>query len=146
MRINSVFSRRAVVTLVAVLGLSLISGGASAARKKAPNIEGQWQGVLNATGFPPTPYTFNITDQKKNGKFTGQANFPEIAPVSLSGKIQPNRKVKAKFNGDINGDPIVFAIKVKVSSDAQSAEGTFTGKDEDGNVVVSGTTTLERVD
>ena len=146
MRINTVFSRRAAVTLVAVLGFSLLSGAATAAAKRAPDITGQWEGVLNAEGFPPTPYTLDITDQKqKTGKFTGQATFPEQKPVNLSGKIQPNRKVKGKFNGDINGEPIVFTVKVKVSSDLQSAEGTFKGKDEDGNVVVSGTTTLEKV-
>ncbi len=145
MRFNTMISRRGVVTLVGVLGISLVSGAATAAAKKAPNIEGQWQGTLIATGFDPTPYVLNIADQKKNGKFTGQANFVGFDPVSFAGKIQPNRKVKGSFGGDINGEPIVFAISIKVSRDAQSADGTFKGKNNSGEVVVSGTTTLERV-
>jgi hypothetical protein len=146
MRINTRFTRRAVMTLVAVLGFSLLSGAATAAAKKAPDITGQWEGTLFAKGFKPNPYVLDITEQnKKNGKFKGQAHFVGFDDVNLSGKIQPNRKVKGKFSGDINGEPIVFTIKVKVSSDLQSAEGTFNGKDEDGNVVVTGTTTLERV-
>jgi hypothetical protein len=146
MRINHLFTRRAAVTLAAVLGLSLLSGAATAAAKRAPDVTGEWQGVLNAESFPAISYTLDITTQnKKTGKFTGQATLPEQKPVSLSGKIQPNRKVKAKFSGDLNGQPVDFSVKVKVSSDVQSAEGTFTGKDEEGNVVFSGTTTLERV-
>lgn len=149
MRINTLFTRRALMTLVTAVGLSLLSGAADAAAKRAPDITGEWNGVLTAKGFPETDYTLNIaTQNKKNGKFTGEATYlvdEEEVTVNLSGKIQPNRKVKAKFNGDINGQPIVFSLKVKVSSDGESAEGTFTGKDEDGNVVVSGTTTLEKV-
>lgn len=146
MRFNEKLTRRGVVTLVGVLGSSLLGGTALAAAKRAPDITGQWQGVLNAQGFEPTPYVLNIqTQNKKNGKFTGQANFVGFKPVSLAGKIQPNRKVKGSFGGDINGEPIVFTVNVKVSSDAQSAEGKFTGKDQGGNTVVTGTTTLEKV-
>jgi hypothetical protein len=147
MTINRLLTRRAVMTLVGVLGLSLLSSAAIAAAKRAPDITGQWEGTLIAEGFKPTPYVLDIaTQNKKNGKFTGQATFVGFNSVNLSGKIQPNRKVKAKWSGDINGEPIVFAIKVKVSTDGQSAEGTFTGKDEDGNVVVTGTTTLNKVE
>ena len=146
MSIRKLTSRRTVLALAAGIGASVLFGGAAEAAKRAPEITGQWSGVLIAEGFDPTPYSLNITDQKKKtGKFSGQASFPKQKPVNFKGKIQPNRKVKGKFNGDINGEPIVFTLKVKVSSDAQSAEGTFTGKDEDGNVVVSGTTTLEKV-
>ena len=146
MRIDRRLSRRGTLALVGVMSVSLLAGAATAAAKRAPDITGEWEGVLTAKGFEPTPYTLNITTQnKKNGKFSGQAEFDVGGgPVDLTGKIQPNRKVKASFDGDINGEPIVFTLKVKVSSDAQSAEGTFKGKDEDGNVVVSGTTELVR--
>ena len=129
-----------------VMGLSFFSSSARAAAKRAPDITGQWEGVLKATGFPDTRYTLNISTQnKKNGKFTGQATFTGFKPVSLTGKIQPNRKMKGKFSGDINGEPIVFTVRVTLARDGQSAEGTFNGKGADGKVVVSGTTTLERV-
>jgi hypothetical protein len=144
MRINTLHSRRAVATLAAFLAFSFLASAATAAAKRAPNIEGTWEGTLFAKGFKPDPYVLNITDQKKNGKFTGQANFVGFAPVNLTGKIQPNRKVKGSFGGDINGEPIIFTVKVKVSSDGQSAEGKFDGKDEGGNVVVTGTTTLDK--
>lgn len=146
MRITTLFSRRAVLAIVAVLGLSLLSGKATEAARRAPDISGQWEGVLNAEGFPPTPYSIEIDSPiKKNGKFTGQANFPKQEPVNFTGKIEPNRKVKGKFSGDINGEPIVFTLKVTVARDGQSAEGTFSGKDADGNVVVTGTTTLDKI-
>jgi hypothetical protein len=144
MRKGMSFSRRAVLALTAALGLSTLLSGVAEA-KRPVNIQGEWVGVLSSKEFGEVPFTADITSQKKNGKFSGTAAIAGQKPVPVKGKISPKRKVKAIFDGSVNGEPVTYRVRVTATRDGNNAAGTFDGRDEKGNVLINGTVTMERI-
>ncbi len=138
MKVGLLLSRRAALTLLTALALTVLSGGAAQAAKKAPKVKGSWSGVLLADGSIPLFFDLEITKQAKSGKLTGTASISGEDPVSIKGKIKTSGKLDASYDTTFNGTPVAVHVSVKADRAGESAEGTFRIVDEDGNVVLTG--------
>jgi hypothetical protein len=146
MKLGRLLTRRGVLALVASLlvGGALVARPASAARR-APDVKGEWNGNLSSELLGEFPFTLNVAKQnKKNGKISGTGSTAE-GDFTFKGKIKPNGKLKVSFETEIDGQPITIKFDIQVTSDGNSAEGSYTATGQGGIPLDSGSVFMDKV-
>jgi hypothetical protein len=119
MAIRRVVSRRALLTAVPLLLLSVTSP-LNAARR--PDFTGHWAGEVRFLDNNLSIEFFVTKENKRTGKIKGHGTLGGVRDFTLKGTITKKGKIKLKGTSD---DGHHFEIEMHLAADGRSAVGTF---------------------